>query len=160
MALIAETAALRNLQHQLAAVMRPEGVTVTCGRFTVHNVTGAVKAPPRAKADFQLMSGDEPRLFISHKAAGFSHNGYGSGGKKAYPHRSPYRSPIIWQFARWAAEYCVRTQQVKIDARRLFRWTGPERGIWCVPPRDIGNLIVYGPQFSSGEYGHVRERER
>lgn len=153
MALIAETAALRALQDQLATIMRSGGVTINCGRFSVANITGGAKAPASAKADFVLMSGHQPRLFISHKATGFSHNGYGSGGNKAFPHRSPYRSELIWEFASWAADYCMRTQQTTVDASGLFRWTGPERGIWCIPPRNVGNLIVYGPRFGESAYG-------
>ncbi|MGH2728895.1 MAG: hypothetical protein ACRDKS_18125 [Actinomycetota bacterium] len=154
--LLAETKALQALQAQIdaarAALDVGRTLSIACGHFSVSGITRAVKAPARGKADFILVARETPELFITHKASGFCWNGYGSGGSKAYQHRSPYHDPVIWAFARWAADYCLANQRVRFVERGFFEWVGPERGIWCVPPARIQNLIVYGPEFG-GQLG-------
>jgi hypothetical protein len=153
--LVAETKALQSLQAQIEAALALDvGGTlhIESGRFSVSGITRAIKAPGHVKADFILMAGETPELFITHKASGFYWNGYGSGGRKAYLSRSPYHDPVIWAFARWAADYCRENQRVRPVEPGFFEWVGPERGIWCVPPARIQNLIVYGPEFG-GQLG-------
>ena len=152
--LAAETKALQIINDAIAhAVPSPGGaITIACGRFTETGITHAQKAERSDKADFILMAKESPKLYISHKANGFCWNGYGSGGKKAFEHRSPYRDKKIWEFAKWAANYCVTHQKTRVVREGIFEWTGPERGVWCFPPASVQNLIVYGPKFDES-YG-------
>ena len=147
----AEQQTLESLTQKFNEVTRngSSPISVECGIFRVEGVTGVQKAPAKVKADFMLMSGTTPVFWISHKAACFGHNGYGRGGAKAFPSRSPYHCPTIWRFARWAAEYCINDpkQPTEIDGNGFFKWTTPQRGLWCIPPKKVANLIVYGPQF-------------
>jgi hypothetical protein len=125
-----------------------ESITVECGRFTATGVTGVDNAPTHAKADWVLTCEDSgSQLYITHKAEGFSHNGYGSVGTKAFASKSRYRSPKIWAFAKWARAYCIEHQETEIS-NGIMHWRGNGyRGVWCVPPKELQALIVFGPEY-------------
>lgn len=154
MSLIAETRALERLNGLLAdaTCLHKDGARIRCGHFTVQGITQVKKAPSTAKADFILCSQEGPELYISHKDANFSWNGYGSVGRKAFLHRSPYRDHVIWNYAKWAADYCLQNQATRFAEDGFFEWCGEERGVWSTPPSRVQNLIVYGSSFGAN-YG-------
>ncbi len=138
------------LRYQLKEAISKCGgpITVECGKFKASEVEKVTNAQVAAKADW-VLTGHAAlgELFLTHKATGFCHNGYGSVGTKAFPSRSPYHEPRIWAYAKWARAYCQSNHDTELREGILYWKAGTPRGVWCIPPPDIQNLIVYGPEF-------------
>lgn len=124
-------------------------VTIICGSKIIEDVVHCQRVEGGAKADFSLIDSKGQNIFfISHKQSGFGHNGYGSLGNKAYPSRSPTKNPQIWEFMKRAREECLRMYPVQEDPNGIVKWkNSPYRGIWCVPPVNIQNEIIFGPDY-------------
>jgi hypothetical protein len=127
-------------------------IDIRCGEFTFKDVVGFSECNKSVKADFILKCRvDSSSGYISHKKTEFSHNGYGSVGLNAFKSRSPYTNQEIWNFAKWAREYCIKNQPGVVQDK-VFKWTDKEwRGVWCFPSEDVQNAIVYGPKYG-GSY--------
>ena len=148
-----ETRVLGELDEAIKSSVKRNGgrgIRLRCGAFNLASATRCVKGTGSGKADFVIggQAVDDEKLFISHKAEGFSHNGYGSGGSKAFPSRSPFHSERAWNFVRWAVEHCRGNPEhgMHLEHDGLLRWTGRYRGVWCIPPEEVKRLVVYGPK--------------
>ena len=144
-----QDAVLSSLKASIKNAVDQHGgpIDLKCGNFSCGDVIAIQECHRASKADFKIVSKAGNHGYISHKAANFSHNGYGSVGWRAFDGRSRYKNRQIWAYAKWALEYCKKHQGgTCMDG--VFTWKeGGLRGVWSFPPKAVQNAIVYGPEY-------------